>query len=163
MDNYLSEYRFWIIWCDILATMGSYSQPQVTWDNVMFLRFCSFFKKFHVRLGKKRKNVSFYRGVCMCKVKTNICYFFSSFFLHLSLSKFWFWWNLLFNLTNCKIGKKLLFSSSNIVNKFQTLSQVVKNCQNLSKTVKNIIIVKYPRGHKSPGHFCSLTAVSPGL
>ena len=28
---------------------------------------------FHVRLGKKRKNVSFHRGVCMCKGKTNTC------------------------------------------------------------------------------------------
>ena len=78
MDNYLSEYRFWTIWCDILATRGSYSQPQVTWDNVVFFvfAFLQFFKIFYVRLGKKRKNVSFYRGVCMCKGKTNTCYFF---------------------------------------------------------------------------------------
>ena len=46
----------------------------------LFLRFCTFFKIFHVRLGKKTKNFSFYRRVCMCKGKTNICYFFFHFF-----------------------------------------------------------------------------------
>ena len=35
--------------------------------------FCTFFKIFHVRLGKKTKTVSFYSGVCMCKGKTNTC------------------------------------------------------------------------------------------
>merc|ERR1719305_1565769 len=34
--------------------------PQVTWDNILFFCFCTFFKIFHVRLGKKTKNVSFY-------------------------------------------------------------------------------------------------------
>ena len=48
--------------------------------------FCTFFKIFHVRLGKKTKTVSFYSGVCMCKGKTNTCQvFFQFFFLHLSL------------------------------------------------------------------------------
>ena len=47
----------------------------------LFLRFCTFFKTFHVNLGKKPKNVSFYRRVCRCKGKTNICYFFSNIFL----------------------------------------------------------------------------------
>ena len=43
---------------------------------VLFLPFCTFFKIFHVRLGKKTKNVSFYRRVCVCKGKTNIVIFF---------------------------------------------------------------------------------------
>ena len=40
--------------------------------------FCTFFKIFHVRLGKKTKTVSFYSGVCMCKGKTNTCQVFFS-------------------------------------------------------------------------------------
>ena len=57
MDNYLSEYRFWTIWCDILATMSSYSQPQVTLDNVLFLflGFCNFSKLSMYACGKKEK------------------------------------------------------------------------------------------------------------
>ena len=52
-----------------LTTTGNMGQHIV----FLFLRFCTFFKIFHVRLGKKTKNVSFYRRVCMCKGKTNIC------------------------------------------------------------------------------------------
>ena len=54
--------------------------------------FCTFFKIFHVRLGKKTKTVSFYSGVCMCKGKTNTCqvFFFNFFFLHLSLIDIFF-------------------------------------------------------------------------
>ena len=38
--------------------------------------FCTFFKIFHVRLGEKRKNVSFYRRVCMCSRKWwNVSFF----------------------------------------------------------------------------------------
>ena len=48
--------------------------------------FCTFFKNFHVRLGKKTKTVSLYSGVCMCKGKTTTC-FFSIFFWHLSLTQ----------------------------------------------------------------------------
>ena len=36
------------------------------------MRFCTFFQIFHVHLGEKIKNVSFYMGVCLCKGKTNI-------------------------------------------------------------------------------------------
>ena len=42
--------------------------------------FCTFFKIFHVRLGKKTKTVSFYSGVCMYKGKTNTCQVFFPFF-----------------------------------------------------------------------------------
>ena len=59
-----------------LTTTGNMGQHIV----FLFLRFCTFFKIFHVRLGKKTKNVSFYRRVCMCKGKTNICQFFFSIF-----------------------------------------------------------------------------------
>ena len=34
--------------------------------------FYAFFKIFQARLGKNSKNVSFYKGVCMCKGKTNL-------------------------------------------------------------------------------------------
>ena len=44
-DNYLSEYRFWIIWCDILATRGSYSQPQPPPDLVKDQTFSGFFSQ----------------------------------------------------------------------------------------------------------------------
>ena len=44
-----------------------------------FLRFCTFFKIFHVRLGKKTKNVS--RGVYVCvKAKQTFVSFFQFFF-----------------------------------------------------------------------------------
>ena len=59
----------------------------VAGNGEMLVFFLPFFPNnsliFHVRLGKKRKNVSFYRGVCMCKGKTNT--FLSLIFLHLSL------------------------------------------------------------------------------
>ena len=48
--------------------------------------FLRIFKNFHVRLGKKSKNVSFYKGVCMCKAKlTLVSFFLDFFFVHLSL------------------------------------------------------------------------------
>ena len=70
------------IWSDILAIRGSYSQPQITWDNVLFLflRFCTFFKIFYVRLGKKRKNVSFSRVYVCVKAKLTLVSYFSPFF-----------------------------------------------------------------------------------
>ena len=59
---------------------GAVVAPPPPFPDLFFWRFCAFFKIIHVRLGKKRKNVSFYRGVCMCKGKTNNCQFFSPFF-----------------------------------------------------------------------------------
>ena len=51
-----------------LTTTGNMEQ------YIFCLSFCIFahFSKFSMYAwGKKRKNVSFYRGVCMCKGKTN--------------------------------------------------------------------------------------------
>ena len=48
--------------------------------------FCTFFKIFHVRLGKKSKSVSFSRVYVCVKAKlTLVRFFFHCFFLHLSL------------------------------------------------------------------------------
>ena len=41
-------------------------------------------------MGKNSKNVSFYKGVCMCKAKlTFVSFFLDFFFLNLSLSALW--------------------------------------------------------------------------
>ena len=55
---------------------------QVTWDNILFFvfAFLHIFQNFPCTLGEKRKNVSFYRRVCMCKGKLTFVSFFSSFF-----------------------------------------------------------------------------------
>ena len=45
-----------------------------------FWRFYAFFKIFQARLGKNSKNVSFYKGVCMCKAKLTFVSFFFEFF-----------------------------------------------------------------------------------
>ena len=49
-------------------------------ENGEMLVFFSFLQAFvenrPYSACKKRKNVSFYRGVCMCKGKTNTCWFF---------------------------------------------------------------------------------------
>ena len=72
----------------ILSVFSPYNASNMRQHIVfLFLRFCTFFKIFHVRLGKKRKNVSFYRRVCMCKAKLTFVSFFSPFFLHLSLMR----------------------------------------------------------------------------
>ena len=47
--------------------------------------FCTFFKIFHVRLGKKSKSVSFSRGYVCVKVKLTLVSFFLLFFMHLPL------------------------------------------------------------------------------
>ena len=58
-------------------TSVSFMYVCVAGNGEMLVFFSPFFLQqmtiFHVRLGKKRKNVSFYRGVCMCKGKTNTC------------------------------------------------------------------------------------------
>ena len=62
--------------------------PQITWDNEMFFSFafCTFFKIFHVRLGKKSKSVSFSRVYVCVKAKLTVVSFFLLFFImHLSL------------------------------------------------------------------------------
>ena len=51
--------------------------PPSQCDHVAY--FGTFFKNFHVRLGKTRKNVSFYRGVCV-KAKLTLVSFFSFLF-----------------------------------------------------------------------------------
>ena len=43
------------------------------------LHFCAFFKMFFVSLGEKPLVFSFYKGVCTCKCKTNIVWFFLPF------------------------------------------------------------------------------------
>ena len=65
----------------------------------MFWRFCTFFNIFYVRLGEKRKNVSFSRVYVCVKAKiTFVSFFFLFIFLHLSLIHFqvlvqhWWWW-----------------------------------------------------------------------
>ena len=61
--------------------MGKYIEFLV----FVFLRFCTVFKIFHVRLGKKGKMLDF-TGVYVCvKAKLTFVRFFSFFFLHLSL------------------------------------------------------------------------------
>ena len=48
--------------------------------------FCTFFKIFHVRLGKKSKSVSFSRVYVCVKAKlTLVSFFFTVFSMHLSL------------------------------------------------------------------------------
>ena len=66
------------MWCAFLATRGSCSHPQVTWDNVVFFvfLFLQFFKIFHVRLGKKIKNVSFLCVYVCVKAKLTLVIFF---------------------------------------------------------------------------------------
>ena len=56
--------------------------PQITWDNEMFFSFafCTFFKIFHVRLGKKSKSVSFSRVYVCVKAKLTLVSFFYFFF-----------------------------------------------------------------------------------
>ena len=58
-------------------TSVSFMYVCVAGNGEMLVFFLPFFPNdsliFHVRSGKKRKNVSFYRGVCMCKGKTNTC------------------------------------------------------------------------------------------
>ena len=51
-------------------TSVSFMYVCVAGNSEMLVFFLSF-KIFHLRLGKKRKKVSFYRGVCMGKGKTN--------------------------------------------------------------------------------------------
>ena len=59
-----------------LTTTGNMEQHIV----YLFLRFCTLFKIFHVRLGKKKKNVSF-TGVYVCvKAKLTFVSFFPFFF-----------------------------------------------------------------------------------
>ena len=47
--------------------------------------FCTFFKIFHVRLGKKSKSVSFSRVYLCVKAKLTLVSFFTFFSMHLSL------------------------------------------------------------------------------
>ena len=52
--------------------------------------FCTFFKIFHVRLGKKSKSVSFSRVyVCVNAILTLVSFFFTFFSMHLSLTVPW--------------------------------------------------------------------------
>ena len=51
--------------------------------------FCTFFKIFHVRLGKKSKSVSFSRVYVCVKAKLTLVSFFYFFFMHLSLTLYW--------------------------------------------------------------------------
>ena len=78
IDNYLSESRFWTIWDGILATRGCYVCHE-TMYCFSFLRFCAFFKIFHIQLEEKRKNVSFYTVYVCVKVKLTFVSFFSFF------------------------------------------------------------------------------------
>ena len=75
IDNYLSESRFWTIWDGILATRGCYACHE-TMYCFSFLRFCAFFKIFHIQLEEKRKNVSFYTVYVCVKVKLTFVSFF---------------------------------------------------------------------------------------
>jgi len=47
--------------------------------------FCTFFKIFHVRLGKKSKSVSFSRVYVCVKARLTLVRFFLLFFMHISL------------------------------------------------------------------------------
>jgi len=47
--------------------------------------FCTFFKTFHVRLGKKSISVSFSRVYVCVKAKLTLRFFFTFFFMHLPL------------------------------------------------------------------------------
>ena len=72
----------------VVAKKEGEKLPQITWDNEMFFSFafCTFFKIFHVRLGKKSKSVSFSRVYVCVKAKlTLVSFFFTFFFMHLSL------------------------------------------------------------------------------
>ena len=53
--------------------------------------FCTFFKIFHVRLGKKSKSVSFSRVYVCVKAKLTLVSFFLLFFLHLPLIIVMWW------------------------------------------------------------------------
>ena len=80
IDNYLSELRFCTMWDGILATRGCYACHE-TMYCFSFLRFCAFFKIFHIQLEEKRKNVSFYTVYVCVKVKLTFVSFFFLFFL----------------------------------------------------------------------------------
>ena len=58
---------------------GAVVAPPPPFPDFFFWRFCAFFKIIHVRLGKKRKNVSFLRVYVCVKAKLTFVSFFSFF------------------------------------------------------------------------------------
>ena len=71
---------------DLCLSSKMYWTFNCSWDNVMkwnvffSFAFCTFFKIFHVRLGKKSKSVSFSRVYVCVKAKLTLVSFFLLFF-----------------------------------------------------------------------------------
>ena len=118
MDNYLSEYRFWTIWCDILVTRGSYSPFTLTRPPPprLFLTFpfpvCPRARRLDGHLWEFDRLLRVFLWFCLSfiantKCTSFICFFYKNgqFFLFLRVCTFF----TIFHVSLGKKGKMLVY------------------------------------------------------